>query len=168
VLGTGAHGIREAVFLRGYTADVTLIALGGKHDLAPAERALLAQCGVATVDGPTTAFAIDGDKIGLRTPERDWRFDSLYPALGSDINSGVAIALGAARSTKAACSSMRINGPMSRGSMPRETWSRVSTRSATRWAKAAWRPPRFATTWRASMRCCVLYWSDERYGPCRL
>jgi len=98
VLGTGSHGTREALFLRGYTADVTLIAPEGQHDLAPAERALLAQCGVATVDGPAIAFAIDGDKIGLHTPERDWRFDSLYPALGSDINSGVAIGLGAARS----------------------------------------------------------------------
>ena len=98
VLGTGAHGAREAQFLRGYTADVTLIAPDGKHDLAPAERALLAQCGVAMVDGPASTFAIDGETIALRTPERDWRFDSLYPALGSDINSGLATGLGAARS----------------------------------------------------------------------
>ena len=98
VLGTGAHGTREALFLRGFTADVTLIAADGKHDLAPAERALLAQCGVAIVDGPATAFAIDGEQIGLRTPERDWHFDSLYPALGSDINSELAAGLGAARS----------------------------------------------------------------------
>jgi len=98
VLGTGKHGTREAVFLRNYTADVTLIAPEGKHDLAPADRALLAQCGVAMVDGPATAFAIDGDKIGLRAADREWRFDSLYPALGSDINSGVAASLGAARS----------------------------------------------------------------------
>ena len=98
VLGTGGHGTREAVFLRSYTIDVTLIAAEGKHDLTPAERALLAQCGVATVDGPATAFATDGDKIGLRTADHDWRFDSLYPALGSDINSGVAAGLGAARS----------------------------------------------------------------------
>lgn len=98
VLGTGGHGTREAVFLRGYTANVTLIALEGKHDLTPADRALLAQCGVVTVDGPATAFTIDGDQIGLRTADRDWRFDSLYPALGSDINSDVATGLGAARS----------------------------------------------------------------------
>jgi thioredoxin reductase (NADPH) len=98
VLGTGGHGTREAVFLRGYTADVTLIAPDGKHDLGSSERALLAECGVATVDGPATAFAIDGDMIALRTPERDWRFDSLYPALGSDINSALAMGLDAARS----------------------------------------------------------------------
>lgn len=98
VLGTGDHGMREALFLRGYTADVTLIAPDGKHDLAPAERALLTQCGVAMVDGPATAFTIDDETIALRTPGRDWRFDSLYPALGSDINSALAAHLGAARS----------------------------------------------------------------------
>jgi thioredoxin reductase (NADPH) len=98
VLGTGGHGTREAVFLRGYTADVTLIALRGQHDLTPAERVLLAQCGVVTVDGPATDFAIHGDAMGVRTPDHDWRFDSLYPALGSDINSALAAGLGAERS----------------------------------------------------------------------
>lgn len=100
VLGTGAHGAREAMFLRSYTADVTLIAPMGKHDLAPDERALLAQSGVAVVDGPAEALAIDGDQIGLRTDEREWRFDSLYPALGSDINSGLAAGIGAALSAE--------------------------------------------------------------------
>ena len=98
VLGTGGHGTREAIFLRGYTADVTLIAPGGQHDLSPEQRALLAKSGIAKVDGPADAFAIDGDQIRLRTVEGDLRFDSLYPALGSDINSALAIDLGAARS----------------------------------------------------------------------
>lgn len=98
VLGTGGHGTREAMFLRGYTADVTLIAPERTHDLESSERALLAECGVATVDGPASAFAIDGDMIALRTAVGDWRFDSLYPALGSDINSVLAASLGAARS----------------------------------------------------------------------
>ncbi|HWU72177.1 MAG TPA: NAD(P)/FAD-dependent oxidoreductase [Sphingomonas sp.] len=98
VLGTGEHGAREALFLRGYTADLTLIAPAGRHDLSSEDRALLAQCAVEVVDGPATGFAIAGDMIALRTPERDWRFDSLYPALGSDINSGLGIGLGAARS----------------------------------------------------------------------
>ncbi|WP_296614162.1 NAD(P)/FAD-dependent oxidoreductase [Sphingomonas sp.] len=98
VLGTGGHGTREAIFLRGYTADVTLIAPGGQHDLSPEQRALLAKSGIAMVDGPADAFAIDGDQIRLRTVEGDLRFDSLYPALGSDINSALAIDIGAARS----------------------------------------------------------------------
>lgn len=98
VFGTGGHGTREAIFLRSYTADVTLIAPGGQHDLSPEQRALLAKSGIAMVDGPADAFAIDGDQIRLHTVEGDLRFDSLYPALGSDINSALAIDLGAARS----------------------------------------------------------------------
>jgi len=98
VLGTGEHGAREALFLRGYTADVTLIAPEGRHELSSEDRALLAQCAVEVVDGPATGLVIAGERIALRTPERDWRFDCLYPALGSDINSGLAISLGAARS----------------------------------------------------------------------
>jgi len=98
VLGTGGHGTREAIFLRSYTADVTLIAPDGRHNLSPDERALLAKSEIAVVDGPADGFAIDGDQIRLRTAQRDWGFDSLYPALGSDINSELAIGLGAARS----------------------------------------------------------------------
>jgi thioredoxin reductase (NADPH) len=59
---------------------------------------MLAQCGVAMIDGPATDVAIHGDKIGLWTAGHDWRFDSLYPALGSDINSALAAGLGAAQS----------------------------------------------------------------------
>lgn len=98
VLGTGGHGTREAIFLRSYTADVTLIAPDGRHNLSPDERALLAKSEIAVVDGPADGFAIDGDQIRLRAAQRDWGFDSLYPALGSDINSELAIGLGAARS----------------------------------------------------------------------
>ena len=98
VLGTGGHGTREALFLRGYTDDVTLIAPEGQHDLAPADRARLTQCGITLIDGPAADFAIDREEIVLRTPDRTWRFDSLYPALGSDINSALAAGLGAARS----------------------------------------------------------------------
>jgi thioredoxin reductase (NADPH) len=98
ILGTGDHGTREAVFLRGYTADVTLIAPDGAHDLTAAQRTRLAQCGIAVADGPATDFAIDGERIAAATPDRSWWFDSLYPALGSDINSGLAARLGAARS----------------------------------------------------------------------
>lgn len=98
VLGTGDHGTNEAMFLRGYTGDVTLIAPHGPHDLAPAQRDRLERCGIVLADGPATNFAIDDQAIALGTPDRAWRFDSLYPALGSDINSGLAAGLGAARS----------------------------------------------------------------------
>ena len=98
VLGTGDHGTNEAIFLRGYTGDVTLIAPHGPHELTPEQRDRLARCGVVLADGPATHFAIHDQAIELNTSDRVRRFDSLYPALGSDINSRLAAGLGAARS----------------------------------------------------------------------
>ena len=69
ILGTGDHGTREAVFLRGYTADVTLIAPDGAHDLTAPQRTRLAQCGIAVADGPATDFAIDGERIAAASSE---------------------------------------------------------------------------------------------------
>ncbi|MEO5867869.1 MAG: NAD(P)/FAD-dependent oxidoreductase [Sphingomonas sp.] len=95
VIGTGDHGMREALFLRGYTSDVTLIAPGAAHDLDAKCRAALDAAGIVHVDGPCTALRIDGDEIAVKTAEGDLRFASVYPALGSLIRSKLAVAAGA-------------------------------------------------------------------------
>ena len=94
VIGTGDHGTREALFLRGYTADVTLIAPEA-HDLAEDRHAELDAAGVARVEGPCGNYAIEGDRIALDTAGGRLSFDSIYPALGSRIRSGLAIQAGA-------------------------------------------------------------------------
>ena len=58
VIGTGDHGMREALFLRGYTKDVTLVAPGAAHELDPSCQARLDEAGIAHVDGPCGGFAI--------------------------------------------------------------------------------------------------------------
>ncbi|NIJ09476.1 thioredoxin reductase (NADPH) [Sphingomonas vulcanisoli] len=98
VIGTGVRGTREALFLRSYTERVTLIASEGGHDLSDEELRSLEAAGVARVDGPTSAIAIDGEAIRVTTPEGDWRFDTAYPALGSRIHSELARQLGASTS----------------------------------------------------------------------
>lgn len=95
VIGTGEHGMREAVFLRGYTKDVTLIAPGAAHDLDDACQTALADAGIAHIDGPCTDITIDGDSLRIATPAGARRFDSVYPALGSVIRSELAVAAGA-------------------------------------------------------------------------
>ena len=95
VLGTGDHGTAEAQFLRGYTADLTLISPHGDHDLSDECSARLDAAGIARVAGPCSDFALDAGGIGFETGEGRMRFDSLYPALGSDIRSGLAVACGA-------------------------------------------------------------------------
>jgi len=95
VIGTGAHGVREAAFLRMYSRAVTLIAPDSAHALDPEDAARLATLGIATVDGPCGELYIDGNAILVSTPEGPLAYDSVYPALGSVIRSKLAIALGA-------------------------------------------------------------------------
>ncbi|ATY31749.1 NAD(P)/FAD-dependent oxidoreductase [Sphingomonas psychrotolerans] len=94
VIGTGDRGTNEALFLRGYSADVTLIA-PESHDLPEGRAAELDAAGIVRVEGPCGAYAIEGDRIALDTAEGRLSFDSIYPALGSRIRSGLAIQAGA-------------------------------------------------------------------------
>ncbi|MEH3046406.1 NAD(P)/FAD-dependent oxidoreductase [Sphingomonas adhaesiva] len=94
VIGTGERGVREALFLRGYTADVTLIAPERGHDLDDTARATLAEAGVTLAGEPCGAIALADAAIVIGGR----RFDTAYPALGSAIHSGLAAMLGAATS----------------------------------------------------------------------
>ncbi|WP_404339721.1 NAD(P)/FAD-dependent oxidoreductase [Sphingomonas sp. MMS12-HWE2-04] len=96
VIGTGEHGMREAVFLRGFTADVTLIAPGGAHELDQACQDALDDAGIRRLDGPCGDFRIEGDQLSVGTAKGRQSFDSIYPALGSKIRSGLAVQAGAA------------------------------------------------------------------------
>lgn len=95
VIGTGGHGTREAVFLRGYTADLTLIAPGAEHQLDPQCAAELDTAGIARVDGPCGGYAIEDGQLALNTARGRLRFDSVYPALGSRIRADIAADAGA-------------------------------------------------------------------------
>lgn len=96
VIGTGDHGMREALFLRGFTRDVTLIAPDVEHRLDAVCVAALEEAGIARVDGPCGGYAIESDRIALDTARGRFAFDSIYPALGSRIRSDLAVAAGAA------------------------------------------------------------------------
>jgi thioredoxin reductase (NADPH) len=95
VIGTGDHGMREALFLRGYTRDVTLIAPEAAHDLDAACAAKLDEAGIVRVDGPCGGYALEDDQLVVATAAGPLRFDSVYPALGSRIRSQLAVAAGA-------------------------------------------------------------------------
>jgi thioredoxin reductase (NADPH) len=95
VVGSGGHGVAEAIFLRGFTEDVTLIAPDKAHDLAAEDRERLEAYGIETVDGPCEAVAAHHDCIVVDTPAGHYTFDSVYPALGSDTHVELALQLGA-------------------------------------------------------------------------
>ena len=95
VIGTGDHGTHEALFLRGYSRDVTLIAPDPEHQLDDDCLDKLRAAGIALRDGPCGDYAIEDGQLALRTASSWERFDTAYPALGSDIRSELAVDLGA-------------------------------------------------------------------------
>ena len=103
VIGSGSHGVAEALFLRGYTADLTLIAPDKAHALSDDDRAKLDASGIRTVDGPCQAVAAMKDCITVDTADGHYTFDSIYPALGSDLHTELAEQLGVALAKDAGC-----------------------------------------------------------------
>ena len=84
VIGSDSHGVAEAVFIRSYTADVTLIAPDAALKLKPEDQSKLKEAGIDCADGPAQAVAISKDCIVVETADGHHAFDSVYPALGSD------------------------------------------------------------------------------------
>ena len=115
VIGDDTHGVAEAVFLRGFTEDITLIAPHAEHDLGAEDRARLEQYGIKTVDGPCSAVAAQDDCIVVDTADGHHVFDSVYPALGSDAHVELAQQVGAELATETGCivvdSHQRTNVP---------------------------------------------------------
>jgi thioredoxin reductase (NADPH) len=84
VIGSDSHGVAEALFIRSFTADVTLIAPDAALRLKEEDQRKLQKAGIGCVDGPTQAVAISEDCIVVDTAEGHYTFDTIYPALGSD------------------------------------------------------------------------------------
>jgi thioredoxin reductase (NADPH) len=95
VIGSDSHGVAEAVFIRGYTADVTLIAPDKSLQLRPEDAAKLKDAGIDCIDGPANAVAVSDGVIVVETSEGTHSFDSVYPALGSDTHTQLAEMVGA-------------------------------------------------------------------------
>jgi len=95
VIGSDSHGVAEAVFIRSYTADVTLIAPDRSLNLKSEDQRKLKDAGIECVDGPAQAVAIPDGCIVVDTAEGHYTFDSVYPALGSDTHTQLGEMVGA-------------------------------------------------------------------------
>lgn len=95
VIGSDSHGVAEALFLRSYTADVTLIAPDKALQLTPDDHQELKTAGINCVDGPARAVAIASECITVDTAQGHYSFDSIYPALGSDNHTQLGEMIGA-------------------------------------------------------------------------
>ena len=95
VIGSDSHGVAEALFIRSFTADITLIAPDKALRLKPEDNEKLKDAGIGCVDGPAQAVAIADKCIVVDTAEGHYTFDTIYPALGSDTHTQLGEMVGA-------------------------------------------------------------------------
>ncbi|MEP7206410.1 MAG: NAD(P)/FAD-dependent oxidoreductase [Casimicrobiaceae bacterium] len=97
VIGAGAKALREAMFLRRYSADLTVFTLGRELDLSAVQRAELDAADIAIVEAPVDEVFLESDAlVGLQTADgREHRFQTLYSALGAVPRAAIAELLGA-------------------------------------------------------------------------
>lgn len=96
VIGYGAKGAREALFIRTYTDDLTLLTFGRPLDPASPESKRLQRAGITVLDSPVDDVLVEGNKIKTITlAGRAHRFDTLYSVLGSIPRSSLGRELGA-------------------------------------------------------------------------
>jgi thioredoxin reductase (NADPH) len=95
VIGSDSHGVAEALFIRSYTADVTLVAPDKSMRLKPEDHDNLKAAGIECVDGPAQAVGMTGNCIVVDTAEGHYTFDTIYPALGSDTHTQLGQMVGA-------------------------------------------------------------------------
>lgn len=83
VIGCDANGAGEALFLRSYSSDVTLMPLHNS-DLTDGQEAALQRAGVDVQHGALSRLAPQDDRMEVMLDDRDdpLTFDVVYPALG--------------------------------------------------------------------------------------
>lgn len=94
VIGADSHGVAEALFLRTYSERITLVA-HARIDLDADDCASLDAAGIAVATSPLDRLDLSGDQAIVHLVDGTrLRFDTIYPALGSDSNNAVARAVG--------------------------------------------------------------------------
>ena len=97
LIAFGRCRVREALLLRGYTADLTVLTLGRAMEMPDNERRTLHEAGIAIDETPVAALTVEGNRIAAwhMRDGTERRYDTIYSALGTRIRSGLALALGA-------------------------------------------------------------------------
>jgi thioredoxin reductase (NADPH) len=96
VVGPDANAAGEALFLRGYTSDLTILTLGRPLAIEPRDRARLDEAGIRVVEAPLRRLDCrTGGAVAHLEDGTALRFDTLYSGLGIDPNTALAADLGA-------------------------------------------------------------------------
>ena len=94
----GKCKLKEALLLRGYTADLTVLTLGNDAKLSPDDIQVLEAAGINVVLEPIAKLTQEGDKIAAwpkASASQPRMFDAIYSALGMHLRSELATTLGA-------------------------------------------------------------------------
>jgi thioredoxin reductase (NADPH) len=97
LIASGKCRVKEALLLRAYTADLTVLTLGQQLQTSEEERTELTQAGIRILEEPVAELLVEGDSIKAWHMQGGGQhaFDTVYTALGVRIRSGLAVALGA-------------------------------------------------------------------------
>lgn len=96
VIGFGAKGTREALFIRTFTDDLTLLTFGRPLDTASPEWERLQRAAITVLNSPVDDVLVEGNSIKTITMAgRAFSFDTLYSVLGSVPRSSLGRDLGA-------------------------------------------------------------------------
>jgi thioredoxin reductase (NADPH) len=98
IIGAGDCRVQEAMLLRTYTADLTVLSLGRALKMAAGDRAELEAASIRVVDEPVADLVPESEAICARLAGSGQvlRFDTVYAALGLRGRSELAVRLGAA------------------------------------------------------------------------
>lgn len=95
VIGADRNAAGEALFLRGFTSDISLLTFGADLALSPADQDRLAACGVTLLVTPEGRLDCEKGDVRITWPDRDQlRFDAIYSGLGIEPRTRLAKQLG--------------------------------------------------------------------------
>lgn len=97
VIGQGSKLMREALFIRHYTDNLTVLGLGQDLGLSDEERRTLEEHQIRVIQEPIAEVHIENGKIAALRGHSgtQHQFDTLYSALGTKVRSELALAMGA-------------------------------------------------------------------------
>lgn len=96
VIGHGNTGLGEALFLRSYTSDITIVTLGEPLELSDDNRRRMEEAGIRAIETPLNELSIEGDRIARAdfADGTSLTFDAIYSALGIHPRADLAATLG--------------------------------------------------------------------------
>ena len=95
VLGSGAHGVKESLFIRHYATDLTLIALSTRSGVPQMDMKELANHGIKVIDGNSAALVAEHGQIAVYLRDGSKHlFEVLYSASGLTVSNALAQNLG--------------------------------------------------------------------------